>query len=60
MTMKTIKLNDLNEVAAVSEQDAADVKGGPVYMKFDGVDGSVRRQSGFLGGVYVAAGDING
>lgn len=30
--MTTINLNDLNDANVVSEQEAADVKGGPIYM----------------------------
>lgn len=57
--MKSINLNDLNETMAVSEQEAADVKGGPIYMKYEGIKGSVS-SSAFSGGVRVAVGDVNG
>lgn len=50
--MKTITLNDLNEVMTVGEQESADVKGGPIYMKVEGVDGSVALKH--TGGVNVA------
>lgn len=57
--MKSINLNDLNETMAVSEQEAADVKGGPIYMKYEGIKGNVT-SSAFSGGVRVAVGDVNG
>ncbi len=57
--MKSINLNDLNETMAVSEEEAADVKGGPIYMKYEGIKGSVSSMA-FSGGVRVAVGDVNG
>ena len=39
--MSIIKINDLNENMNITEQDMEHVKGGPIYMKYDGVDGSV-------------------
>lgn len=55
--MKTITLNDLNDVKVVSAQEAADVKGGPIYMQYDGIKGDVSAQSSHLGGVNVCFGD---
>lgn len=54
--MKAINLNDLNETMAVSERDAADVKGGPIYMNYEGIKGSVS-SSAHSGGVNVCLGD---
>lgn len=51
--MTTIKLNEINANLEVSAQEAADVKGGPVYMKLDGVKGDVTAESSsaaFVGG----------
>lgn len=57
--MATIKVNDLHDAMEVEVKEAADVKGGPVYMKFDGIKGSVTG-SAYAGGVRVAVGDVNG
>lgn len=40
--MENIKINDMTEGKNVSEQEMAAVKGGPAYLKLDGVDGEVR------------------
>lgn len=55
--MNTIKLNDLTDTTAVSELDAAQVKGGPIYMQYEGIKGDVSAQSKHIGGVNVALGD---
>jgi len=55
-TMKSIKLNELNEVAAVSEQEAADVKGGPIYMKIKDRK-FVETQDASIGGANFLLGD---
>ena len=39
--MSIIKINDLNENMTITEQDLENVKGGPIFMQYDGVDGSV-------------------
>ena len=51
--MTTIKLNEMNTTLDVSAQEAADVKGGAIYMKVDGVKGNVTAESSnasFVGG----------
>lgn len=55
--MKNIALNELKETMVVGEQEAADVKGGPIYMQYDGIKGSVSTQGTALGGINVALGD---
>jgi len=40
--MSKITINDLNETTDVTTAQAAEVKGGPAYIKFDGVDGECR------------------
>lgn len=40
--MSTIQINDLKEHAVVDAKEASDVKGGPAYIKFDGIDGECR------------------
>jgi prepilin-type processing-associated H-X9-DG protein len=55
--MTTINLNDLNETTVVSEQEAADVKGGPIYMQYEGIKGNVTPASAHTGGVNVCLGD---
>jgi len=41
--MTTIKINDLNDTRTVRAEEAADVKGGPVYMKLGDIKGNVTR-----------------
>lgn len=55
--MSTIKLNELTDTTAVNELDAAQVKGGPIYMQYEGIKGDVSAQSKHIGGVNVAFGD---
>ena len=55
--MTTINLNELNDANVVSEQEAADVKGGPIYMQYEGIKGSVSAASTHAGGVNVCLGD---
>ncbi len=49
-----IKLNELTSTMEVSEQEAADVKGGPAYMKLGDIKGEATeaRSTGivFVGG----------
>lgn len=40
--MATIKIEDLNTTVKVSDQQAADVKGGPAFMKLGDIKGEVR------------------
>lgn len=40
--MSNININDLKETTEVTTAQAAEVKGGPAYIKFDGVDGECR------------------
>ena len=54
--MKSIEINDLTDTIQVSEQEAADVKGGPIYMQYEGIKGSVS-SSAHTGGVNVCLGD---
>lgn len=54
--MKSIEINDLNEMTQVSEQEAMVVKGGPIYMQYEGIKGSVS-SSAHTGGVNVCLGD---
>lgn len=49
--MSTIKLNELTDTTAVSDLDAAQVKGGPIYMQYEGIKGDVSAQSKHVGGV---------
>ena len=51
--MKSIEINDLTDTIQVSEQEAADVKGGPIYMQYEGIKGSVS-SSAHSGGVNFA------
>ena len=37
--MSNIKINDLNESKTVDAQEAADVKGGPAFMKLGDIKG---------------------
>ncbi len=55
--MKTIEVKDLDETMVVGEQEAAQVKGGPIYMQYEGIKGDVSAQSKHVGGVNVALGD---
>jgi prepilin-type processing-associated H-X9-DG protein len=55
--MSNIKLNELTDTTPVSEQEAAQVKGGPIYMQYEGIKGNVSAQSKHVGGVNVALGD---
>lgn len=43
--MTTIKMTDLNGVEDVSPVTAEQVKGGPIFMKYEGVDGTVEARS---------------
>lgn len=54
--MKSINLNELDETMVVSEQEIANVKGGPIYMQYEGIKGSVS-SSAHSGGVNVCLGD---
>ncbi len=38
-TMSNVKITDLKETAEVTLAQAANVKGGAAYIKFDGIDG---------------------
>jgi hypothetical protein len=63
--MTTIKVNDLNDVAAVRESEAANVKGGYELENVLISSYSISGHGGggtasFRGGVRVAAGDVNG
>jgi len=40
--MKDIKINDMNEEVVLDAEAMEAVKGGPAYVKFDGVDGECR------------------
>jgi len=40
--MKELKINDLNE-ATVNAEEAAEVKGGPAYIKLGDIKGESRR-----------------
>ena len=51
--MKSIEINDLTDTIQVSEQEAADVKGGPIYMQYEGIKGSVS-SSAHAGGANFA------
>lgn len=45
--MSNIKIQDMQEPVTVNPVEAEQVKGGPAYLKFDGVDGEVMsRHSG--------------
>mgnify|MGYP002078190922 CR=1 FL=1 len=48
--MTTIKVKDLSESTVVSAQEAAEVKGGPIYMQYEGIKGSVASASTHTGG----------
>lgn len=43
--MKTIKLNEMNAALEVSVQEAADVKGGPIYYREADIKGDVQNSS---------------
>ncbi|MBX3175860.1 MAG: hypothetical protein KF886_00725 [Candidatus Hydrogenedentes bacterium] len=53
--MSNIKMQDIQEVMAVNPVEAEQVKGGPAYIKFDGVDGESRSVQS--GGAHFAFGD---
>ncbi len=48
--MTTINLKYLNESTVVSVQEAAEVKGGPIYIQYEGIKGSVASVSTHTGG----------
>lgn len=54
--MEQIDVNDLNEAVVISDQEAAEVKGGPIYMKYEGIKGNVSN-SAHSGGANFAFGD---
>lgn len=39
--MSKVKINDMLQIEEVTAEMAEQVKGGPIYMKIEGVDGSV-------------------
>ena len=40
--MSNITITDLKDSTEVTTAESAEVKGGPAYIKFDGVDGECR------------------
>ena len=55
--MSNIEINDLTESKTVDAQEAADVKGGPAFMKLGDIKGEATDSSAHTGGVNFLLGD---
>lgn len=43
--MKTIEFKDIAGMETVAPVEAADVKGGPIYIEYEGIKGDVQARS---------------